>query len=141
MGAHGMTRRQDWEGRLFRAFLMWKDKPFAWGKHDCFTWGSDVELAVTGRMTFVDILGSYNTERQAMMVLARNGWTSVGDAASERLLEIKPGFARRGDLASIKAEDRREAMGVVLGEHLAAVTLEGLKLFPRDNAIRAWRNG
>ena len=44
-----------------------RDKPFAWGSHDCLTFAAGCVYAQTGRATLSDMLGDYTCPMSALI--------------------------------------------------------------------------
>lgn len=134
-------RRQDWPERLAELVEARRAEPFRWGAHDCCLFAADAVLALTGRDPAAAWRGRYATEAEAEAVLAEAGSlveTVALACAAAGLPEIPaPAAARRGDLALIN-QGNQPAMGVVLGEAIAAPGPDGLACVPLDRAIRAW---
>ncbi|GAG41718.1 unnamed protein product, partial [marine sediment metagenome] len=58
---------EDWENRLCNYLVSVRYARFRWGRHDCCTFGADVNRAVTGRIV---TLPGYKTIVQAEDTLA-----------------------------------------------------------------------
>lgn len=124
---------QDWEKRL-NSHLQ-NVPPFAWGTNDCcqFTLGRWCELC-TGINYFASY--KYKTEIGALKILKKHG--GVDGLASLHLGEPKsPAMAKRGDIVSF-THDQGDALGICLGNKIAAIGANGLLFVPIRLANNAW---
>jgi hypothetical protein len=128
-------RLQGWETRLAQAVEAARQRPFAWGQHDCATWAFDVRQALTGTPRPA---WSYTTEAGGKRWMKRQGWNSFAEAATAILGEpVAPLTAQRGDIVLV---DDPEAFGVCLGGMVAAVSpVAGLSFVPLRACRMAWR--
>jgi hypothetical protein len=126
-------RFQDWEKRL-NDYLN-NVEPFEWGVNDCcqFTLGKWAELA-TGVNHLTQY--KYKTELGAAKILTKVG--GIEALTSQHLGEPKtPLLAQRGDIVSFE-HDEGMALGICIGDKIAAVGANGLILFPISVAQKAW---
>jgi len=109
--------------------------PFEWGhnKNDCVSFMVQAVQAMTGKK----LLGKlkWKNEDQANAVLNAAG--GIEAAVSERLTEISPAFAQRGDVGAI-ANGNGLILVIVEGEHLVAPGHNGLRRLPRKLMVKAW---
>lgn len=131
-----VMRRKGWEGALSRLIEDARERPFAWGSHDCATWAADCVMAVTGRDLGQDWRGRYRTARGAARMLRRAGFSAIADAASVRLGQPLPSplLAQRGDVVTDGA-----AMGVCIGATAAFLSPDGLAFRPLAACAAGWR--
>jgi hypothetical protein len=137
-----LTRRTDWQARLDAVVVQRLRMPFAWGANDCATFAADAVLA----MTDVDLLegprGQWTSARQAFRILQPLGGLA-GAVRAHGLQEVGPRLARRGDLVLLRAPGRersmRGAMGICLGERIAAPGMRGLVMASLGEGVTAWR--
>jgi len=143
LGPQAMRRRPDWPERLAALVESHTETPFAWGTHDCVCWVASATEAMTGVDPWAAKRGTYSTEAEADDIVAEAGGLEAlaaslaGDGA-----EVPPARARRGDW--LLAEVGNEVLlSVCLGERLAALGLDGLRLLPVGRlgvrVLRAWR--
>jgi hypothetical protein len=129
-------RVDDWETRLHALLAEREGKPFAWGVHDCFTFGADVVKAIVGFDPMLLHRGQYKTARQARGRLQRHGgieafWTQqLGPA-------VNIVWARRGDLCLVP-QSPIPAMTVCTGDLLAAQGPTGITWLPILAATVCW---
>lgn len=133
-----MTRREDWPERLHDFIARRACTPFAWGVQDCCRFAADAVLEMTGTDPMAD-LRDYASRESADALLARLG----GLAAAVRGVlgkPIPPALAQRGDVVLVEVGDAK-AMGICLGDVIAAPGPSGLQYAPLDDARVAWRIG
>jgi hypothetical protein len=109
-----------------------REKPFAWGRHDCALFAAQWVKLATGKSLTMGI--RYRSERAGRKALAGAGYDAPVDVAAAHLQEVHPAFARPGDVALIG-----DAMGIVAGERVAVLRPEGLGWVPLTDATRAFR--
>ena len=110
-------------------------RPFRPGRHDCalFTAGwiklaADHDLARGWRST-------YRSLRRGQQLMQDAGFADHVAFAAAHLPEIAPAFAQVGDIAVLKDD----ALGIVAGEMIYCLRLEGLGLVPRGQMHRAFQ--
>ncbi len=133
-------RIENWPSRLAEAVAAAEHKPFLWGAHDCGTFASDCEMAITGGTLFVDVLGGYKTAMGAARRLKRAGFADIEALVADRLPEIEVNFAQRGDIV-VSDSELGPVIGVMLGEIFVSPGDDGLVRHARSLARRAWRVG
>lgn len=138
-----MTRRPDWQTRLDALVMERMPTPFAWGENDCVTFAADAVLAMTDEDLMVPWRGQWASARQAVRVLRPLGGLAGAVRALARLEEVGARLARRGDVVLVRAPRRAEsvrgALGICLGERIAAPGLRGLVLASLQDGVTAWR--
>lgn len=132
-----MARRNDWPERLITAIEGAHGRPFSWGEHDCALFAANTVQAMTGQDFAVPFRGRYRTRLGALRKLYPfGGLEAYVDTLG--LAEIRPAFARRGDLALIDTEDG-PALGICTGRTVTYPALDGLLARPVRDARRCWR--
>lgn len=133
------TRIPGWELALAEAIEAARDRPFAWGVHDCASWVFDLRRDLTGGADVAALWrGRYRTHRGAALVMRRLGWASLEEGA-RALLGAPLGsthLAQRGDLM-LSADGA--ALGICLGVRVAFLGPEGLTFVPITDCSLAWR--
>lgn len=125
-------RVQGWESVLAGAVEAARERPFAWGQHDCATWAFDVRAAITG---IARPAWSYTTEAGGRRWMKRQGWNGFAEAATAILGDPVPVLtAQRGDIVLMEG-----AFGVCLGAQVAFVAPVGLTFRPLRACTMAWR--
>ncbi len=134
-------RIDNWPSRFAEAVAAAERTPFVWGSHDCGSFATDCERAITGGTLFADVLGgNYKTALGAARHLKRAGFADIEALVAARLLEIPVNFAQRGDWV-VSDSDFGPVIGVMLGDTFASVGDDGLIRQGRAFARRAWRVG
>jgi len=134
------ARHPDWPARFERFLAACRERPFAWGEHDCCLLVLDwIELA-TGRRP-ADTRGAYRDAAGAAAVM-RQRWGSddliaVASAALGDPL-ASPLLAGRGDVLAF-GHGALVWLGLCVGHHGVAVTRNGLVTLPLGRAIVGWR--
>ena len=135
-------RREGWELRLVAVIEAARQKPYALGTHDCFSFACQAVHALTGIDHWPQWEGRYTTRREALKLLAEYGRTFTDSFT--RLFGVEPAsmpFAMRGDIAEY-VDARGEAhLGVVIGVGVAVLGEAGLMFLPRVACRHAWRIG
>jgi hypothetical protein len=130
-------KREDWVDQLWAAIDQAKDQPFSYGEQDCCLFSARVIDAMCDTDYAVKLASKYQNARTAALYLAK--YESLREAVTEWLGEAKPPvFAQRGDVVLFMNEGR-EVVGICIGGHIAAVTKNGVKMFPIDSAIAIWK--
>lgn len=127
-------RAQDWPVSLAEAVEEARERPFAWGSHDCASWAFSVAHRLRGEPPPLWV-ATYSTEIGAARKLKKAGLTleDMGAAILGPPL-IYPMHAQRGDVVFAHG-----AYGVCIGTHVAQVGPSGLVLQPMRDIDRAWR--
>jgi hypothetical protein len=135
-----MTRLPGWPARLIACVEAARDRPFAWGSHDCCTFAADCIQAVTGEDVRARAgIGPYDNARVARKALGRGGLKGLATRLLGEPLAF-PAHAGRGDVALIRL-GRRAWLGVVIDARVACVGPEGLVFVPRSGIAEAWPVG
>lgn len=134
-------RPADWPARLSAEIRAARDRPFAWGTHDCFTWAVRVVLRLGGP-DLAALAGSWTDEESARTaILARGGdlAESVAWAAEQTgMQEVPPALAQRGDLVMLRTP-QGPLCAICVGQHaMAAAQAGGVIPLPMSIAMRAW---
>jgi hypothetical protein len=137
-----LTRRTDWQTQLDELVIERRTMPFAWGTNDCATFAVEAVLRMTGTSIMPAAVADWATAKQAYRALKLLGGLAEAVRASG-LAEVGPRFAQRGDLVLLRAPGRlrslRGALGICLGERIAAPGLHGLVMATLGDGEAAWR--
>lgn len=126
-------RVEGWESKLNQILL--DSGPFEWGTNDCCMFVVRVAEALTGVDHGKPYRG-YKTARGAASRLLKHG--GVDGIATKAFGEPKkPLLARRGDAVSFKSNGEI-ALGICVGDKIAAVSEAGLITLSMREAINAW---
>ncbi len=95
---------------------------------------------MTGDDPTTGLRGEYSTIEDAMTLLESKGFADhVEYAASLYEEHPSPLFACRGDLAVVTDMNGFPALGIVQGEHIYIMELNGIGLRPLTDATRAFK--
>jgi len=133
-----MGRLADWPDRLQDHIEKWRNKKFRWGTADCSMFVLQAEKAMYGESRFQDFVGSYRSEKGSQVALAELGMGTLKETLDDRLEPILVKRAMRGDVALIDTPEG-DALSLVIGQQLAAMSKEGLIFLPLQAAKKAWR--
>jgi hypothetical protein len=144
-----MKRHKDWVKRLDATISKSKGRDFDWKSHNCVSFISECLVAVTGQdpMTgWHDKAGQIKTKKQAFALLKKYGKGKIMEAAEtgakkNRLSEIKPTFAKRGDPVVAANENGEEVFGIIglSGREVVGLHPEkGLTYLPMKQIVKAW---
>lgn len=132
-----MSRFEDWPQRLAVCIDQHKDKPFAWGTHDCVTFAAACVEAITGVNKLADIGVTWSTELGAARAIKRLGFDNLGDAVASVLPEKARG--QRGDIVLCQGQDEGYCFLAVLAHDKAVSPSEaGLLHIPKSQIIKAY---
>lgn len=98
-----LTRFENWPLRLDQAIEAARQRPFAWGTHDCCSFAAGVVQALTGHDAFAQFtasFGVYTDERGALRALAAaDGVAAIATAHLGDPIPVAQ--ARRGDVVMV----------------------------------------
>lgn len=128
-------RREGWEQGLHAMIEGARQRPFAWGSHDCATWVAEVRRVLTGVDAAKDWRGSYRTASGAMRAIRKAGAGDMASAVTARLGAPLPvvALAQRGDVVC-----RDRALGICTGQDVAFLGPDGLVFQPLTACDMAW---
>jgi hypothetical protein len=144
------ARVQGWESRLIAVIEAAREREYALGVHDCFSFTCAVVHALTG----VDrwpLFGGYTSKRESLARIAQYGSTfekayDYFFGATARL--PSPLFAQRGDILAIQTTDGVKHLGVCGGPYVLLLSDHGMASTPLDHArvqagfyTAAWKVG
>lgn len=138
-------RPLDWPERLAAMVEEARNKPFAWGSHDCALWACSVIAMLTDIDPAESVRGTYQTTVGAVRALRELGGHHLRDVALHLadlydFPEIPPAMAQRGDLVLCPSgAEWPEALGVCLGAKAAITGATRLTFVPMSTALLAWR--
>lgn len=134
-------RRADWEQRITALVDEVRDKPYAYGSHDCLLWPAAVVKAVTGKDYGRGHRGKYRSAASAYRYLQSLGFNSP-ESYLDSLFDEKPvGFAQRGDLVLASDGIPAGCMGAFALSVGVEGNTEGLVKVPRSDWVKAWAVG
>lgn len=136
-----MTKKlQGWEGKLIEYLRSVGSQGFRPGQLDCGLFFGGAALAMTGEDIAAPLRGKYRTIEAAYALLSEMGFADHIEYVASLYEELpSPLLAQRGDCAVVTDTDGNPALGVVQGENVYVMTLQGLSLTKLETAIRAFR--
>jgi len=138
-----MRRIAGWESALFDATRAAMPRAYEWGVHDCVTFAADCVEAMTGSDPIADLRGHWRGPVSARRIMTEEGADTLGDLAAQRLPEIAPSLAQRGDIVLCKGDgdSDEEFLAVCQGHTAVGPAANGLIHVPMAQAKRAYRVG
>lgn len=133
-----MKRSPDWRTRLHDCIEAHRREQFEYGRNDCALFAADCIKAMTGLDLASGFRGSYRSAAGAQRALKRAGYPDLVSLAANFFEEIEPIMAGAGDIAAFDTPDGW-ALGVVAGERVTVLGLEGLCTLDRLTAAKAFR--
>lgn len=133
-------KQPGWENRLIKYIGERMQKPFRPGELDCGLFAGGAVHVMTGENFIEPLAGKYRTIEDAYKLLNEMGHDDhVSYAASVFEEWDAPIFAQRGDLAVVNDAEGHPALGIVQGEHIYLMGLQGIGLAPLTAAVRAFK--
>lgn len=133
-------KKAGWEGRLIKYLSECAATSFRPGRLDCALFAGGAIKAMTEFDPTVGMRGKYSTIETAMKKLNKMGYADhVEYAASMFEDHPAPLFAQRGDLAVVEDMNGFPALGIVQGEFIYVMELNGIGLRPLTDATRAFK--
>lgn len=132
------TRLNGWEARLNDFLESRRNEPFAWGVNDCVTLAADAMESIYGVDPMWSFRGAYRDRKSALLLMARNGGLGRMVEALGVFREVRPSFAKRGDLVLIKDETGEETLRVAVGGGFVGPGEFGLSFVERVVIIKAF---
>lgn len=143
--AFTFPRLGDWEAALTAYVEACRERPYAWGEHDCALFCANAVHAMTGHDPAAGFRGHYSTAIGSERVLRRRGEGSLEAQLDALFAPVEPAFARRGDLVWHDG-----AVGLAMGPFALFVgqvgedettALHGLVRVARAHWQKAWAIG
>jgi hypothetical protein len=130
-------RFPDWRERFHAELDAARDRPLAYGVHDCLQFPAKCVLAMTG-VDPAAPFGEYSTELGAAKLMAQYGGIA-GILTHAFGPAVAPNWARAGDII-VATIDGLETGGMCNGTNCAFVMIPGgLSFRPREVIQQAWR--
>lgn len=131
-------RLSDWDRRLAAYIEEVRYRPFEWGKHDCFTFAVKCEEAISGVTRFPELYkANYHSSFGANKAFIKNGYRGMLDCINRRCVQININMLKRGDWAALDMPEGM-AIGVCIGDKIAATSANGLLFFDLKDAKAGW---
>lgn len=138
-------RLPDWEERLYAFIAGVRDRPFAWGAHDCILFACGAVAAMTGDDPAREYRGKYDSAKGAAEALRELGKGTLLKTVDSEFKRKPTNLAYRGDLIWL-AGSVGVCMGatalfvgeVRLAEKAGVLMREGLIAVDRTHWQKAW---
>lgn len=136
-----MTKKlPGWQNKLTAYLRECAKQPFRPGSLDCGLFAGGAIKAMTGEDVDIELRGEYRTIDDAMVKLKEMGFKDHISYAASKFKRIKnPIMAQRGDLAVVEDMNGFPALGIVQGEHIYVMELNGVGLRPLTDIKKAFR--
>jgi ethanolamine utilization protein EutQ (cupin superfamily) len=136
-----MKRLKDWRTRLHEAVEARRRVPFSFETGaDCALFAADCVDAMTGEDMAAGYRGKYRSQAGAIRAIRKAGFDDLASLVGSKLDETSTVRARVGDVAFIPDESPfGGALGIVIGEQIAVMHVDGIGSVPRTAMIRAFR--
>ena len=139
-----MSRRpENWPDLLTTHLNYWRSQPFAWGKGDCAHFAASwlTQLGYRQPMAGLPAWDSPLSAARVFNALGGFGHAVQAQMAALECPEIPLMFAMRGDVAIVRIDARRQALGIVNGYGVAIRFSEGgvTEIPYLKHAVRAWK--
>lgn len=133
------THQRDpyWRRRLAALLVDAEHRPFAWGTHDCGSFGADVALALTGADLLARLRGTHTTALAAQRELQRRGGLT-GVLQGAGLQALYSLHVTDGDLVTLE-QGEWPVLGVWFEGQAHATGPHGLQTAPLDRVLWGWR--
>lgn len=127
-----------WETRLTSYLRECSTQSFRPGALDCGLFTGGAVEAMTGESVTAGL--RYRTIEGGLKQMQKRGFSDHVEYAASLFPELPtPLLAQRGDIAALSDENGNPVLGVVQGESVYVMRLEGLGLAPLTRAERVFR--
>lgn len=133
------AKKTGWEARLVNYVRSVSTRKFRPGALDCGLFAGGAIKAMTRSDPTKPFRGKYRKIEDAMSIAASLGFADHVEYAASLYEEIPVLMAQRGDLAAVSDIDGNPALGIVQGENIYVMTLQGIALVRLVTANRAFR--
>jgi hypothetical protein len=133
------ARPEDWPNQLIAHLERWRCLPFTWGRHDCAHFVAEWAARMGYRADVPEVSSPLAAAR---LYRREGGWLPLVQRhiAAAGLPEIPLSFTGRGDIALVRIDHHREALGIANGRQVEILTTEGVVPVPlHPNVVRSWR--
>lgn len=134
-------RKQNWETAFSDFIEECRDRPFKRGDHDCALFVANCIEVITGVDHGKEFRIPYKNRREAIALLKKKGYGNLEDVATTKLGEPYKsiGFARRGDVVSVKCpEGLALAIIDLSGKRAITTGKAGLEFYPMGQWLKGW---
>lgn len=134
-----LHRIPTWRTALHEAIEEHRREPFVWGRRDCALFVADCVTAMTGVDVGRGFRGTYRTPLGAKRALKRAGFDDLLSLVVHFFNEIHPIEAAAGDIAAFPGIETEWSLGIVAGERVTVLRVDGLGTVDRMTITRAFR--
>lgn len=126
---------------ILQTYREYRDRRFCWGESDCLGFAIACASAIGCGENLERRRAEYTyaSKEDAQAALSANGWCGLDDLAASLWERIPPAQAQTGDWALVVNDDGDETLGVFVRDVIAAQTLVGVGIVPRNAARMAYR--
>jgi hypothetical protein len=129
-----------WEGRLITYLNTVRSRPYKSSELDSAMFPAGAVFEMTGVDHAAAFRGKYKTIRAGKAMLKRQGVADYVELAAKLFDEHpSPLMAQRGDLVAVPHDDGVISLGIVQGERVYMMGLNGLVMVPVTQAVRAFK--
>lgn len=137
-----IDRPHNWPDLLDAHLAHWRAQPFEWGKGDCAQYAASwlTQLGYPHPLAGLPAWSSPLTAARVQRSMGGFRAAITAQLVAAGCPEIPFMFAMRGDLALVRIDHHRQALGIVTGPNVACHGSAEQVLFPLlGNAVTAWR--
>jgi len=128
-----------WENRLIRYLRTIATASFRPGELDCALFFANCVREITGDDIAAKYRGKYRSLEKGYAALRKDGFDSHVDYVASLFERIPVSMAQRGDGVVLLDADGNEALGIVQGENVYILGMNGLGLCKLEKAVKAFR--
>lgn len=133
-----MSKREHWRRELIAYLRECSSQSFKPGQLDCGLFVGGAVYAMTGK-TVTDGL-NYKTIKAGLALMKRKGFADHVEYAASLFEELpSPLFAQEGDIVALEDAGGSPVLGIVQGEGIYVMGIDGLGIVPLTDAKRAFR--
>jgi len=136
------VRNHNWHIHLAHFIEAERERPFAWGQHDCCLFCADAAVIVCGVDPAEGYRGNYHDEASAYAILQELGARTIAGVWSNCFLTVPVKAMQRGDIALVQQKGFDHPASVLnFGGRLWGIAPgdQGLRTLPLSKALQAWR--
>ena len=132
------SKQHGWENCLVAYLRRCARSPFRPGELDCGLFTAGAVAVMTGKDYAKGL--RYKTIETGLKQMQKRGFADHVEYTASLFDELpSPLYAQRGDIAALRDENGNPVLGIVQGEGIYVMTLDGLGLRPLSDSERAFR--
>ena len=145
-----LTRKVDWQERLYQFIDARRARAFVWGRQDCGMFAADGVREMTGVDLASPWRGQYKTAKAAKRTVGKRDLLAFVNTSTNLPPHNNLRNARRGDLVMLKTANSvlasdahcpEQTLAICIGASAVAPGKAGLVNVKMCHAIAAWRIG